>query len=124
MEEATPLLQLLAPLVSLTILLLLLLLVLTALVLRDLYRNLGPVWLYSHGRYREARKLAARPFWQKRYFASVRDALRYTELSCLHMEGQLEESLELLQALRHDKLDNNLRYAIDTLEAGNLEGHR
>ncbi len=119
MEDTLSLSVLLVPLTVL-IILLLSLVALALLALRDLYRNLGPSWLCARGRYREARRLAARPFWQKRLFASVRDSLRYTEISCLHMEGRLEESLELLRALRHDKLDRNLSYAIDTVEAGNL----
>ena len=50
----------------------------------------------------------------------MRNSSIYMQGACLHLEGRLEESLEVLGSISIDKIDANLRYAVQSVIAGNL----
>jgi hypothetical protein len=95
-------------------------LALAIVIARDLHRAFRTTHLFFRGRWREARELAARPFWQKRVFASTRHAALHTQAACLQMEGRLEESLRLVRSIPLDACDRKVRYVAESTLAGDL----
>lgn len=88
---------------------------------RDLFRLVRPMQLVLAGRYPEARAAAQRldRSWL-RWLPGVRNAARYMIASTLHLEGDLDGSLEVIRELSARDLDRNLRYATLSLEGANL----
>jgi hypothetical protein len=106
---------------TITIGVLLALLALWLVILRDAWRAWQPARLLLAGRYPEARAAAARleRSWM-RVFPSVRVSARYAIGCALHLEGDLDASLEALSGLHEEKLSGNIRYAVCSIEAASL----
>lgn len=99
----------------------LLLLALLAWTLRELARSIAPLRHVLAGRYAEAHDAAARMGRSPlRVFPSIRNGSRYMRALALHLQGDLEASLEAVAPLPFASLDRNLRYAARSLEAANL----
>lgn len=88
---------------------------------RDVWRLVLPQRRLLQGRYADARAAAEglERSWM-RVFPNVRRSARYTIALALHLEGKLDDALAILDALLEEPLDDRLRYAVRSLEAGTL----
>jgi hypothetical protein len=92
-----------------------------ALTARTTWRALAPARLLARGRYAEAREAAQRlERSPMRLVPSIRRSARWALGCALHLEGDLEGSLEALAALHGEKLGPPLRYALCSLDAASL----
>lgn len=88
-------------------------------------RDLRRFWLafrYTQvGRYREARAIHERigRSWLA-LFPSVKHGAKYGVSLTLHLEGDFARALETLAAIPRPRLDENLTYAVSSLEASTL----
>jgi hypothetical protein len=90
-------------------------------VVRDAWRAWQPARLLLSGRYADALVAAQRleRSWM-RVFRSVRHSARYAVGCALHLEGELDPSLEALAPLHRERLRGNMRYAICSIDAASL----
>lgn len=91
------------------------------LLARDIWRLIRPQRRLFQGRYRDAFAAAdaLRKSWL-RVFPNVGRTSRYTMALALHLDGALDDALDILTTLGAERLDDNLRYAVRSLEAGTL----
>jgi len=89
--------------------------------LREAWRAWQPARLLLAGRHAEARVAAERleRSWM-RVFRGIRHAARYAIGCALHLEGDLEGSLDALTSLEGERLRGNMRYAVCSIQAANL----
>lgn len=97
------------------------LLLLWAFVVRDVWRAWQPARLLLAGRYADARIAAERlgRSWM-RFFPSLRQSARYAIGCALHLEGDLEASIAALSPLHAERLRDDMRYAVYSIEAASL----
>lgn len=90
-------------------------------VLREGWRAWQPARLLLLGRYADARSAAERleRSWM-RIFPTVRQSARYAVGAALHLEGQLERSIEALAPLHRERIRGNMRYAVCSIDAASL----
>jgi hypothetical protein len=92
-----------------------------ALTARATWQALSPARLLGRGQYTEAREAAQRLERSLiRVFPSIRRSARWARGCALHLEGDLEGSLEALAALHREKVSGPLRYALCSLDAASL----
>jgi len=95
-----------------------------ALVVRDTWRSIQPSRLMIRGEFAAARaaSIDVGESWM-RWLPGVRPTTPYMIALSHHLEGDLEEAARILADLErgdHGPLDDNMTYAVQSLEAANL----